>query len=127
MLDERDGLAVGIPQVIKTPEKWPSVVEMIQRSIRETPPVRPLEQDFETIEEFLETENEFIENLIDFKIEQCFKAERTLTQRTNDALNAALPSQDPAHWRELQNLLDEWFATGVRPVYLSLPDAERAA
>ncbi len=85
MPDERNGLAKGIPQVIRTRERWPTVIEMVQRSSQTAPPVRPLEQDFETIEEFLEAENEFIENLIDFKIEQCFKAERTLTQRTNDA------------------------------------------
>ena len=68
MPNERDGPAV-------TPARWPSLTQMILRSIAQTgkqtaKPVRPLEENFETIEEFLEANSKYTEALIDWKTEQ---------------------------------------------------------
>ena len=128
MRDGHDGLAKGIPQITQTPERWPSVVQMIQRAIEQArkqaaKPTKPLEEDFETIEEFLEAEDKYIENLIDWKIEQHLSAPRssaTLMQRLNEALSKALPSQDPENWRGLRQILGEWLAVGVSPVASSI-------
>lgn len=125
MPNGRAGLAVGAPQITKTPERWPSVVEMIQRSIEQTfkrtaRPVKPKEEDFESIEEFLDAEFEHIEALMDWKIDQRFKAERTLKQRTEDILDKALISRNPTDWRSLRQILGEWIEVGVRPIPLSI-------
>ncbi len=55
MPDERDGLAVGIPKVIRTRERWPSVVEMIKRSIWQTG--KPVPEDFDDYDDFTKTLN----------------------------------------------------------------------
>ena len=76
MPNERDGLAKGIPRITKTRRSiWPSVTQMISRNIQAARPVRPCEDDFESLEEWDAAGDQHIEDLMDWKIEQLFKEE----------------------------------------------------
>ena len=145
MPDERAGLVKGIPAVTSTPARVPNLCQMfIEGILRQAG--KPVPEDYETYEEFIEalvvwkldqpspqqaaktkpiiddfeTYEDFTEAFIEWKISQRSSPSRTLKQRSEDAVNKALPSEDPADWRELREILDECFAVGTPLVSFSI-------